>query len=111
MDEKQFKAKRKRFLEKIDGTNPLESKIESKWNGIAKKNGWVVRKFKSVQNNGVPDRIYFRKGVCFMIEYKRKDIEPTLIQQKEHAILRGEGGMLVFVVDRINNELAELVFL
>lgn len=111
MDEKQLEAKKKRFLAKIDGTDPLEKKIESSWNKIAKANGWVVRKFKSVNNNGVPDRIYFRDGVCFMIEFKRKGKKPTEVQQKEHDELQGKGGMKVFVIDRIDRELAEVTFL
>jgi hypothetical protein len=111
MDDKQLEAKKKRFLAKIDGSDPLEKDIEKKWNKIAEKNGWVVRKFKSVNNNGVPDRIYFRDGVCFMIEFKRKNKEPTEVQQKEHKVLREQGGMLVLVIDRIDKPLAEVVFL
>lgn len=111
MDAKQFERKKAKFLARISGDDPLEKSVEAAWNRIAKANGWVVRKFKSVNNNGVPDRIYFRNGVCFMIEFKRKGKEPTAIQEKEHRELRGKGGMTVLVIDRIDAVAAEVAFL
>ena len=110
MNEKQLAEKTKRFIAKIDGSDPLEKKVEAAWNKVAEANGWVVRKFKSV-HNGVPDRIYFRDGVCFMIEYKRGGKQPTAQQAKEHEILRGKGGMRVYVVDHIDAKAAEVIFL
>lgn len=111
LTDSQIAAKREKFLAKNDGSDPLESKIEERWNKIAKRLGWVKRKFRSPQNNSVPDRIYFRAGVCFMIEFKRRGKKPSPAQQQEHAVLRKQGGMSVYVIDRIDDELAELVFM
>ena len=111
MDAKQFADKKKRFLAKIDGTDPLEKKIEKEWNKAAESNGWIQYKFQSPQNSGVPDRIYFRDGVCFMIEFKRKNKEPTELQQKVHKKIREKGGMRIYVIDRIDKAAAELMFL
>ena len=105
-----LEAKKKRFLAKIDGTNPLESKIEASWNKIAKLNGWLVFKFVSPMNNGVPDRIYFRDGVCLMVEFKRRGKKPTPQQHEVHTALR-KAGMTVLVIDRIDKAAAEIVFL
>lgn len=110
MDAKQLKSKRNKFLAKIDGSNPLESKIEAEWNKVAKANGWLVYKFTSPMGNGVPDRIYFRDGQCLMIEFKRAGKKPTSLQEKVQAELR-KAGMTVLVIDRIDKAASEIVFL
>lgn len=110
MRDKNFNSKLKKFLEKSDGSDPLESKIESKWNAVAKKHGWRNRKLKTVQQNGDPDRIYFRKKECLLIEYKRKDREPTPLQEKRHKEWR-EDGFVVLVIDKIDLQLAGVIFL
>ena len=33
--------------------------------------GWMQFKFASPNHAGVPDRIFFRKGICILIEFKR----------------------------------------
>lgn len=110
MRDPKFNAKLKRFLEKSDGSDPKESVIEAKWNTVAKNLGWRNRKLQTVQQNGDPDRIYFRYRECLLIEYKRKGRKPTELQLKRHEEWRKDG-FTVLVIDCIDAQLAGVVFL
>ncbi len=48
-----------------------EKQIERVVCKYAEKLGWLQFKFASPGQVGVPDRIFFRKGICILIEFKR----------------------------------------
>lgn len=81
--------------------NPLESEIEGDTSKYAVKLGWLSFKFVSPSQRSVPDRLYvFAGNVVIFIEYKRKDEEPTVAQEKKIAAIRAKG-VSVFVIDNI----------
>ena len=47
-----------------------ESKIENAVCKYAKDKGWLVYKFSSPGNNGVPDRIFIKNKILYFIEFK-----------------------------------------
>jgi hypothetical protein len=61
-----------------------ESTIESKVVIYAKSKGFLVYKFISSYNRGLPDRIFIRNGVVFFIEFKAPGKSPTKLQIKVH---------------------------
>jgi len=78
-----------------------ESTIESRVCDYAKRQGWLVRKFVSPSNRGVPDRIMFRNGHVLLIEFKAPGKKPTELQLREHSKLQ-QHGFNVFVIDDID---------
>lgn len=114
MADKSLEERKRRFIEKYDGTDPAESYIEKRWNRIGEKHGWLNRKLSTPGRRGPPDRGYWRTydGVSehFMIEFKRsgKPLSPT--QVIEHEKLR-KAGVTILVIDHIDDELAHAVFL
>lgn len=77
----------------------LESKVEKDSCKYARSKGFLTYKFKSPANNGVPDRIFMRKGVVFFIEFKKKDKELRLLQEKVCEKIIKEGGIACYVID------------
>lgn len=77
-----------------------ESAIEKKVSDYAKAKGWLVYKFVSPNNKGVPDRIFIRKGMLLMIEFKALGKKPTKLQDSVISKLRNEG-VLVYVIDNV----------
>lgn len=108
--DKSLQARKKRFVEKYDGTNPAESKIEARWNKIAKLHRWTPYKFTSPQRRGVPDRFYCRDGEVFFIEFKRLGLPLSPTQVLEHEKLKN-AGMTVLIIDVIDDQLAHAIFL
>lgn len=69
----------------------LEKTIETaacKW---ARAAGWIVYKFVSPGNVGVPDRIFLRRGAVVFIEFKATGKKPTKRQLYELERLRAAG--------------------
>jgi hypothetical protein len=79
-----------------------ESTIEKKTCDYAKSLGWKTYKFVSPGNKAVPDRIFFRRTICFLIEFKQKGKKPTKLQEKTINDLRKEG-FEVFVCDNLED--------
>jgi len=78
----------------------LEKTIEKKVCDYAKATGWLVFKFSSPSQRGVPDRMLIRNGeVCF-IEFKAKGKKPTKLQQNIHAKITGQG-IPVYIIDNV----------
>ena len=77
-----------------------ESSIELQVNRYAKKLGWLVYKFVSPNQRGVPDRIYIKDGKMFFIEFKAPGNKLTPLQQVHRRQLMKEMFM-VFVVDTV----------
>ena len=58
-----------------------EAKIEQLVCRYAESLGWLQYKFASPNVRGVPDRIFFRKGICICIEFKRSPkMKASLLQ-------------------------------
>ena len=77
-----------------------ESRVEQAVNDFARKEGWLAFKWTSPSQRGVPDMIYFKDGVCQMIEFKAPGAKPSPLQHAIHKRLK-EHGFHVYVVDNI----------
>jgi G:T-mismatch repair DNA endonuclease (very short patch repair protein) len=85
-----------------------EAKVEDAVSKFAKDLGWMAFKFSSPNHKGVPDRIFFRAGETFFIEFKAQGKEATLLQKRVHKSLQDEG-FEVYVVD--NTEMGKEILL
>lgn len=88
---------------------PREKDIEKKGNDYAKSRGWLVRKFVSPGNNGVPDRLYFREGKCVLVEWKAERGKTSKAQDMQINALR-KAGMEVYVCDSADSVLMSMIF-
>ena len=77
-----------------------ESAIEKKVCDYAKRKGWKVYKFTSPGNRAVPDRIFIKQGIVFMIEFKQEGKKPTKLQKKVIKEISDEN-IYVFVCDNV----------
>ena len=78
----------------------LEKDIESVCCKLAKAAGWLSYKFVSVNNRGVPDRLFIKDGATVYVEFKAPNKLPTALQLKVHEEIRAHGAE-VHVVDDI----------
>ena len=79
----------------------LEKEIEKKVCDYAKREGWLVYKFSSPGQKGVPDRMFMKAGKIFFIEFKAPGKRPTMLQQVAFDKIRKIGGMCVHIVDDV----------
>jgi len=78
-----------------------ESEIEAAVCNYAKsKYKWLVYKFVSPSNRGVPDRLFIRNETVFFIEFKAWNKIPTKLQKRVITKIRNQG-VDVYVVDSI----------
>lgn len=75
-----------------------ESAIEKYVKEYAKKLGWLPFKFVSPSHRGVPDCIFFRKGVTILIEFKALGKKPTALQEVTIKMIRDQN-IPVYVID------------
>lgn len=75
-----------------------ESKLEKKVCDYAKSKGWLVYKFMSPMNKGVPDRIFIKSGIVVFIEFKAPGKTLTKLQSYIAKQLRLQKSN-VYVVD------------
>jgi hypothetical protein len=75
-----------------------ESYIEKKVCECAKRKEWLVFKFSSPAQKGVPDRIFLKDGVILFVEFKAPGKRPTKLQEAIHERLQAHG-FKVFVID------------
>jgi Holliday junction resolvase len=81
--------------------NLRESKIEGKVVKYAQEKGWLVRKYASPGQRGVPDRIFMGAGGrIIFIEFKAPNGVLSKLQEKEIEEMRARG-QRVFVIDNI----------
>ena len=78
----------------------LENEIEKMVNTYARETGWLQYKFVSPGKRGVPDRIYFYRGHCLVIEYKALGKKATALQEKELRAIRS-AGIDGYVIDNV----------
>ena len=79
-----------------------ESEIEKKVSEYAKAKGWLVYKFVSPSQRGVPDKIFIGGGDIFFIEFKAPGKKPTKLQDKIFDKIRGEM-FEVYIIDNIES--------
>lgn len=72
-------------------SSPLEKNIEAAVCAHAKATGWLVYKFVSPNQRGVPDRIFFKNGKTVLIEFKRPGGKPTALQLVQMRRLKDAG--------------------
>lgn len=80
----------------------LEKEIEQKVREAAIENGWLVYKWVSPSQRGVPDRIFIRDGRVVFIEFKRPGGHLTKLQDRTIQRLR-EQRMEVHVCDSVES--------
>lgn len=79
-----------------------EGYIEKKCVKIAKDKGYNVRKVKFIQINGCPDRMFYKKGHFFFVEFKKEGGKTSAIQDYQINLLQ-EAGIEVHVIDNIED--------
>jgi len=80
----------------------LEDDLEDAAIKIAKRDGWLTRKFKHAGRRSAPDRWFAKLGYIFWIEFKRQLCEPTKLQWEEIQLMRA-AGLDVLYVDAIED--------
>ncbi len=77
-----------------------ESYIQKHVCNYARKNGWIVFKFASPAQKGVPDCLFIKSGRVLFVEFKKPGAKPTKLQAHTHEIMRGAGAR-VYVIDDV----------
>lgn len=73
-----------------------ESKIEKEVSRYAKDKGWLTYKFKSPGQRGVPDKIFMRNGIMFLIEFKATGKSLRKLQEYVASKIIKQGGFPVY---------------
>lgn len=79
-----------------------ESTIEKACSNWAKNNGWLVYKFSSPNQKGVPDRLFIKGGVTVYVEFKAPSKQPTKYQLHTINKMRLHGAV-VHVIDNLED--------
>lgn len=79
----------------------LEKDIEGAVCRWARANGWLVRKYVSVNQRSVPDRIFMKNGRTLFVEFKAPGKMVTRLQAREHRLMM-EHEVRVEVIDNID---------
>jgi hypothetical protein len=77
-----------------------ESTIEKAVCKHAKLSDWLVYKFSSPAQRGVPDRVFLKAGRVVFVEFKATGKKATKQQIATHEKIR-EQGFDVFVIDNL----------
>jgi hypothetical protein len=88
-----------------------ESTVEAYLVRRCKQEGFYCRKWVSVNNRGVPDRIVIADGFWCGVELKAPGKRPTKLQLLEHKTIRKHGGY-VYVLsnkDQVDEFIAHLI--
>jgi hypothetical protein len=85
----------------------LESDIVSEAHDYAIIRGWWTIKVESPTKNGIPDRLYLRRGVYVWIEWKKPGGTLRPIQVTRIAEMKKHGAT-VYVFDNLNDAKAVL---
>lgn len=79
-----------------------ESAIKTKCRKELKKWGWLFVNLIQTNENGIPDTMIMRGGVCIFLEFKRPGEKPDPLQIYRHDQLRLQG-FHVFTVDSLSD--------
>lgn len=77
-----------------------ESVVEGDTVNHAVSTGWLTFKWKSANERGVPDRLFFKDGKLLIVEFKSPGKEPTKKQMLIHGALRF-AGFEVHIIDGV----------
>lgn len=80
----------------------LEKDIERPACAYAESRGWFEAKIAKSNKNGMPDRIFHRRGVTMYVEFKREGEKATRQQLRRHEQIRAQG-IPVFVIDNLED--------
>jgi len=86
---------------KTSVSQPTERYIERSVCDYAESLGWLVYKFVSPHNRGVPDRIFLKDNEAFFIEFKSPGGKMSALQ-KHHAKKLHGTNFDVYVIDNID---------
>lgn len=75
-----------------------EAQLERKCCKWAKDNGWLVYKFVSPNQSGVPDRVFIKSGRIVFVEFKAQGEQLRPLQQKIINTMIAHGAT-VYTVD------------
>ena len=75
-----------------------EKSVEAAVCAYAKKLGWLVYKFTSPGNAGVPDRLFLRAGVALFVEFKAPGRKARPEQRAQMAKIEAVG-VRCYVID------------
>lgn len=78
----------------------LEKDIERKCSLWAIDHGWLVYKFVSPSNRGVPDKIFLKKGRIVFVEFKRPGGKLSPLQIHQIKKLKSQA-FTVLVIDHV----------
>lgn len=73
-----------------------ESKIEKEVSKYAEDKGWLVFKFSSPGQKGVPDRVFMRNSILFFIEFKGTKKNLRKLQEYIANKIIKQGGFKVY---------------
>lgn len=79
-----------------------ESSVESTVVKYAEDTGWLAFKWKSANQRGVPDHLFFRNKTLLIVEFKSPGVEPSKKQKLIHGALRF-AGFEVHIIDNIRS--------
>lgn len=74
-----------------------EADLEADAVKFSKRRGWYSRKYKHAGRRAAPDREFIRKGIRFLVEFKRWPKEPTEQQWEEIRELLSVGVDVVWL--------------
>lgn len=86
----------------------LEKDLEKYFNAAAERKGYMSLKFVSPSRRGVPDRIVFGAGRCYLVEFKN-GLEGRLSKLQEFMFRRFEIRGFPVAVLRTKAEVDEFV--
>ena len=69
----------------------IEKLIEAEGTKYAEARGWLVYKWSSPGKSGILDRLYFKNGVAFALEFKTTGKKATPKQRAEAERLQAAG--------------------
>lgn len=65
-----------------------ENEIERRCKKLAEQSGYTCKKIKFIQSNGCPDRMFYKPGRLFFVEFKTTSGKTSAIQDYQISKLR-----------------------
>lgn len=78
-----------------------ENEIERRCKKIAEDAGYTCKKIKFIQSNGCPDRLFYKAGHLFFVEFKNEDGETSAIQ--DYQIKKLREATEVYIIDNVED--------
>lgn len=78
-----------------------ENEIERRCKKLAEKEGYTCKKIKFIQANGCPDRMFYKSGRLFFVEFKNEEGETSSIQ--DYQIKKLREAIEVYIIDNVED--------